>query len=337
MQLTTTMTDEIKTKSRRRTPWTGVTDVTPPQAFVEDCTREAYEDRHPSIKESQEVDFLNQLKPKACGHCRSTNFVKRGLTSNGIQRYKCLDCGKSFNVLTGTLFDSHKIPITEWLGFLLDIFGYGSFGLTSKGNRNSINTTRYWIEKVFLVLEHSQDEIMLEDTVWIDEKFYRVRASDVQTHPSGLQYRGISRNQMCIGVATDGKKVLCIYEGLGKTNNSKTLASFESHIKPGSKLIHDKEKCHNVLVEKLNLESEAYDSKDLKKLPDRDNPLNKINKICNLLQQFLHAHSGFNRSKMQDYLNLFCFIMNPPENKYEKLVKFIEMGITLPKILRFRD
>lgn len=322
MQLTTTMSKQgIRTKSRRRTPWTDEQCVTPAQSFVEECTGEAYDSKHPTIKGSPEVGFLNGLRPRACGHCGAVGFVKRGFTSNGIQRYKCLECGRTFNVLTGTLFDGHKIPITEWLGFLLDIFGYGSFALTSKVNRNSINTTKYWLEKVFLILEGSQDGTVLGKTVWIDEKFYRVRATEIEKHPSGLNYRGLSRNQMCIGVATDGRRVLCVLEGLGKTSRKKTLDAFATHIAPKSKLIHDKEKSHDALVSALGLESEEHSSKELKGLPDKENPLNEINRVCNLLQKFLNAHSGFNRSKMQDYLNLFCFIENPPDNKYEKLVK----------------
>jgi hypothetical protein len=51
------------------------------------------------------------------------------------------------------LYSNHKIPISEWIGFLLDISGFGSFSLTSKVNRNASSTTKYWMEKTFLLLE----------------------------------------------------------------------------------------------------------------------------------------------------------------------------------------
>jgi len=235
------------------------------------------------------------------------------------------------------MFDNHKPPLTEWLGFLLDIFGFGSLNLASKGNRNSINTTRYWKDKVFLLLEGSQDSTMLGGTVWIDEKFYTVRAPDIQRKPDGTEYRGLSRNQMCIGVGCDDKgHVLCVLEGVGNTSIKRTLKAFAGHIEPGSKLIHDKEKCHATLVSLPGLESEAHDSKMLKSISDKDNPMNKVNQVCNMLQKFLNAHSGFNRSQIQGYLDLFCFIMNPPENKYKKLEKLLNLGIQNPKLLRYR-
>lgn len=307
------------------------------QAFMEECTKAEYESKHPALKNTPELLLVNVFAPKNCGHCGSKGFVKRGFTANGIQRYKCLSCGKTFNVLTGTVFDSHKISLTEWLGFLLDIFGFGSFSLTSKGNRNSINTTKYWTDKVFMLLEGSQDTTMLENTVWIDEKLYTLRAPDIKLKPDGTKYRGLSRSQMCIGVGCDDRgHVLCILEGVGKTSRKRTLEAFSGHIKPGSKVIHDKEQCHSALVQLLSLESEIHDSKILKGKPDKDNPMNKVNQICNLLQKFLDSHSGFNREDMQSYLYLFCFIMNPPMNKYEKLEKLLSLGIANPKTLRFR-
>ena len=331
------MKNKPKTKSRRVTPWTDVRDVTPMQAFIEECTRKEYESKHPTLKDSPEIGLINSFSPEACPHCGSGAFKKKGFTSNGIQRYICLSCGRSFNVLTGTVFDNHKLPLTEWLGFLLDIFGFGSFSLVSKGNRNSINTTKYWKDKVFILLEDSQKDTMLEGTVWIDEKFYTVRSPDIQRKPDGTRYHGLSRNQMCIGVGCDDSgHVLCILEGVGKTSNRRTLEAFSNHIRPGSRLIHDKEKSHASLASLLNLESEIHDSKNLKGVPDKDNPLNKVNQVCNMLQKFLNAHSGFNRSQMQGYLDLFCFIMNPPENKYEKLEKLLNLGIQNPKLLRYR-
>ena len=90
-----------------------------------------------------------------------------------------MECGRRFNILTNTVFDSHKISISEWMGFFLDIFGFGSFGLTSKVNRNASNATRCCMDKVFLLLEGIQDDVVLEGTVWLDETFFKVRSPEI--------------------------------------------------------------------------------------------------------------------------------------------------------------
>ena len=53
-------------------------------------------------------------------------------------------------------------------------------------------------------------------------------------------------------------------------------------------------------------------------------------------KKFLNAHSGFDREDLQGYLNLFCFIVNPPKNKYEKLEKLLNLALHNPKTLKYR-
>ncbi len=192
------------------------------------------------------------------------------------------------------------------------------------------------MDKVFLVLRGTQDGIMLSGHIQFDETFLKVAAPDVQRHESGKEYRGLSRNQLCIGIACDGMNTVCFYEGTGHTSGKRTLDTFGSHIKPGSFVEHDMEKSHRILVENLRLESVEYDSKEIKELPDSENPLNRINQSCNMLQKFLRAHSGFSRDDIQDYLNLFSFIMSAPKNKHEKVEKFIERVFEKTVLLRYR-
>ena len=81
-----------------------------------------------------------------------------GYTSNRIQRYKCLECSKTFTPVTGTLFEDHKISIEEWIDFLYELLSYESFSNISRNNKNSLNTTIYWLNKLFLILEHFSEK-----------------------------------------------------------------------------------------------------------------------------------------------------------------------------------
>ena len=118
---------------------------------------------------------------------------------------------------------------------------------------------------------------------------------------------------------------------------SSTKETFISHIEPGSLLIHDKEHSHSVLIKELNLKDESYDSKYLSKLDDKDNPLSEVNNLCFLLKKFLNSHSSFNRKDLQNYLNLFSFMVNKPYNKLEKVKILLDKAICNPKTLHYRD
>lgn len=190
---------------------------------------------------------------------------------------------------------------------------------------------------MFLTLENSQNNVILSGTVWLDETYYSLMMRERVRNESGRLLRGLSRNQICIGVATDKKHTICFVEGFGKPSQKRSYDAFKNHIAPGSTLIHDKEKTHKKLVEKLGLKSVSYSSAELKGLADSENPLDTVNRIHCLLKMFLNAHSGFSRDDLQNYLNLYSFVINPPSDHLEKVEKIIKMVFENPKSLKYRE
>ena len=171
----------------------------------------------------------------------------------------------------------------------------------------------------------------------MDEAFYPVRSDEVITHEDGKKLRGLSVNQMCIGVLCDAGRILCVFEGYGKPSQNKTWEAFGNHIKPGSILIHDKENAHRKLVSDLRLDSCVYDSREIKTLSGKDNPLYRVNRVHALLKLFLDTHSSFDRKEIQGYLNLFTFVMNPPADNLEKVELLLNLAFNTSKSLRYRD
>ncbi len=76
---------------------------------------------------------------------------------------------------------------------------------------------------------------------------------------------------------------------------------------------------------------------ETKGLEDFEPPLDPVNHIHYLTKRFLHSHSGFDRSQIQDYLNLYSFILNPPFDMLEKVEILLNLVFQKPKLLRFRD
>lgn len=327
----------MKTKeSRKKTPWDKEKKLSETQEFLKKNYKTHYEERHRAVGESGESEMINAYAPKKCPYCGSEKHKKSGQTKSGVQRYMCV-CGKTFLPTTGTIFDEHKISISEWMEYCMNLFRHVSVSSSSWNNKNAFATSRYWLQKVFLTLEGVQDGIVLAGSVWLDETFYTVRSENIVRKGSGDKLRGLSQNQICIGVATDRERSIFLVEGTGKPSQGKTFETFRSHIKPGSTLIHDGETAHSKLIKELSLESKAYPSNDLKGLPDKDNPMNPVNRAHDILKKFLLAHSSFIRDNLQGYLNLFAFVTNPPVEMLEKVDLLINLAFKNPKSLRYRD
>jgi len=324
-----------KSESRRITVWEGKNDLTQTQSFIKGKIEEHYTQRHPKLRDSGEAVLINAFVPSKCPYCDSDKLKKSGLTANSIQRYRCA-CGKTFSPTTGTIFDEHRISISEWIEYCMNLFRHVSISVDSWNNRNAFTTSRYWLQKVFLTLQGSQDDIVLSGDVWLDETYYSVISTDTVRHEDGKKLRGISRNQLCIGVATDKKHTLFLVEGYGKTSEKKTFEAFRNHIEPGSTLTHDKEKAHSKLVKILALQSIVYNSDELKGLPDKENPLEPVNRQHALLKHFLNSHTGFLRENLQGYLDLFSYVTNPPYDLAEKVDNLLNLVFKNPKLLRYR-
>lgn len=324
-------------QSRRKTPWDNQADRTATQEFLYQHYKSHYEERHPALITTGEEHLINSYIPETCPSCGSNSFKKDGYTNNRVQRYRCLQCGKKFTPVTGTIFDGHKISISEWMEYTLNILRYVSINADSWNNKNAYTTSRYWLEKLFIVLENHDCDLVLSGRVWLDETYYTVEMKDIEYKADGSKLRGVSQNQLCIGVACTDSQIICIHEGAGQPSRRKTYYAFKDHIAPGSTLIHDKATIHSMLVEKLNLESEAYDSKEIKKLEDKDNPLRRVNEVHARLKNFLHAHSSFDRENLQGYLNLFSLAMNPPSDNLEKVELLLNLAFKTRKTLRYRD
>lgn len=74
----------------------------------------------------------------------------------GLAIQECKTCGRKFNPLAGTIFDSRKIPLSKWIEFLVHLFQFHSVRTTAFDNRNAVTTGLYWLSKVFLVVDGIQ-------------------------------------------------------------------------------------------------------------------------------------------------------------------------------------
>lgn len=321
--------------SLRQFSWSGNKEKKPSESLIESTALEWYEAKH--RKQSlEEIAFINSIKVHSCPYCGGP-VNKNGHRKDGLQRYICRDCKRKSNPLTNTIFDSHKIPVSEWIEYLLHLFEFHSVKTSAIDNRNSDTTGRYWLFKVFEVLKNIQKDVILSGCVYIDEKFLPVIESKKKKDKDGKELKGLSNNQ--ISVATGTNKITSIFISMKHGNSSEASCwrAYHKHIKEGSVLIHDGEPSHNRLVDDLALKSIIHTSSETKGLKDKDNPLDPINDLHDKLQRFMTAHGGYDRSNIQDWLNLFWFIMNGPKDKYDKVRKFIEKAVLIRKRMKFRD
>ena len=295
-------------------------------------------ERHPPLASGGEAEFSSSYAPEACPWCGSGLSRRDGHDRNGVQAYRCRSCGRPIAPATGTIFDSRRLPASEWAMFLPKILGSESEAACARDHQRSAATPPYWMAKLFRVLEGCQDGVAMSDRVWLDETWWPVDRRDRVLRPDGSELRGLSRNKICIGVGMDIHGATAyLSEGCGKTSSARTWAAFGTRIAPGSTLVHDLEHSHRILVSRLRLQSEAHNAKACQGLPDDQNPLRMIDEECGLLKKFLRLHGSFRTSDIQGWLDACWVSRNVGSSMTERVAWVLDRAMRCRTTLRYRD
>ena len=142
-----------------------------------------------------------------CPACRSHHLHRHG-HAHGLQRYRCVPCGRTFNALTGTPLARlrHKALWLEYADCLLDSRSVRQAAQQLGLHRN---TTFRWRHRFLNVAKtdrpHGLHGITEADELYLleSEKGSRQMTRPARRRGSRARQRGISNEQVCILVARD--------------------------------------------------------------------------------------------------------------------------------------
>ena len=113
------------------------------------------------------IDGRFAAKP-TCGHCGSTHAIGWG-RSNGLIRYQCKDCGRTFNALTGTPL-AHLRRRDAWLAYAQAIVDRLPLRKAAKRVGIALDTAFRWRHR-FLEKPQDMKPAKVEGVVEADETF----------------------------------------------------------------------------------------------------------------------------------------------------------------------
>ena len=114
------------------------------------------------------------LKIEKCPHCSSKKIVKNG-HKDGIQRFKCKECGKTFTYTNNTILFSSKKDINTWIKFCECLMNKFSIRKCAEICNINTHTAFNWRHKVLDALQNMQSEVHLKGVIEADETFFCIK------------------------------------------------------------------------------------------------------------------------------------------------------------------
>ena len=268
----------------------------------------------------EEYALILGREPK-CPICNNSDYYLVGHSLSHSQRFKCKTCNKTFGLLTNSIFNSTKKNLYAWIKFI-DLMIYNVPLECIEFNLDLDHKTVFlWRHKIFSTVDTYQDNVILKDTIWLDE----IYIEDLEIkRPEGLKDRGLSKYKRCIVIGIDiYKNIIAISSGNGKISTSRFNKAVKNHIKKGSKLIHDGDHSHYKLIKDYELDEHYFKAnvKDKEYLE----AMNLINSLSSWLKRYLYRFIGMKMKNIQSYLNWFVYLFKVKKDneKYPMVERII--------------
>ena len=256
-----------------------------------------------------------------CPHCHSNSIIKKGFSKNRVQRYKCKECNKIFNNLTGTTFSKTHLSYEKIEIFFQCFRDKVSLRKTAERmdvDKNTVHLLRF---KIIDMLGHIRKNIKLSGEIESDDFYKKINLKGTKENKmpryskprksSGTTTRGINSHKVCIASAIDeNDNVFLEIVGTGEITSEMVSNALTSKLINVKKLITDCNSSYESIANKNNWN--LIQVKSCGHTDEDGNSLANINSIHSDLSSFLACFRGVSTKHLQGYLDWYTF------NKYLK-------------------
>ncbi|MBE7072853.1 MAG: IS1 family transposase, partial [Ruminococcaceae bacterium] len=130
-----------------------------------------------NVHEDNIQDFLIETRicdGNTCIFCEGSHVVKNGKRKDGIQRFLCRDCKRSFIPSSCSVTSGTRKNLSVWAQYLKCMSDKKTLKETAEECSISVTTAFYWRHKILDALQEVTDRVCLDGTVEADETFFNV-------------------------------------------------------------------------------------------------------------------------------------------------------------------
>ncbi|MCR5010973.1 MAG: IS1595 family transposase [Lachnospiraceae bacterium] len=288
-----------------------------------------YVDGLGAIRDKQE--FLTEKRfaqGRVCFECGSTHVVRHGKTADGIQRYRCRDCGKTFVITSNSILCRTRKSMETWQKYLECMMNGYSLRKSAKICNIRHMTAFHWRHKILDVLGQLMDR-ELSGIVEADETFFPLsykgnhsKSRDFKmprpAHHRGHEVKGpgLSKELVCVPCALNRSgQSLARVAKLGKVSINALHKVFDSRISKGSTICTDEDHAYRRFSREAELNLvQIQEHRTVKGIYN----IQRINSFHSQLKVFMQRFHGVATKYLNNYLQWHCFMSDTSSTDEDK-------------------
>lgn len=262
------------------------------------------------IEEVHDAKFSEGLQ---CPHCKEKLIIKFG-KHNGVQRYRCKSCKKTFSDTTQTPFAYSKKNLSQWEDFIQCMVDKFSLRKSAKRVGISLDTSFFWRHKILDAI-NLHEKSYLSGIVEADETYFKESfkgnhsKSKTFTMPrvsrknGKISVRGLSKLLVCVLCAQDRNGHLIIVPACkGRISTNKITSILDGHLSKTSTFCTDLHKSYMGFTANVGI-------KHVRVLPMKSKGMvyniQHINAVHSNIKTFMAPFKGVATKYLSNYMNWY--------------------------------
>ncbi len=287
---------------------------------------------------------------RVCPHCNGRHIVRNGhRKSDGVQRYVCRCCGKSFVANSNSITAGTRKMYSVWRKYIQCMMDGFSIRKTAKICKIHRNTAFAWRHKILDALQEMQDDVMLSGIVEADEKYFPlsfkgnhknsktfVMPREARKHGHKIKKAGLHDEFVCVLCAVNRRGLS--YAKVGKTGKVNYMClqnnTLSGHIDVASVLCTDKEKSYIKLADVHCYSLIQVNTREVKRGIYH---IQHVNSYHSRLKMFMYKFRGVSTKYLNNYIVWHNFANWSKETYKEKIKILLDYTLTRYMTRRYRD
>jgi transposase-like protein len=271
--------------------------------------------------------------PISCSKCSGTHIVGNGKSPNGVQRYLCVECKKTFSSTTGKVWYNmqKKDKLVGYLHCLLS--GY-SIRKSGELVGISLKTSFDWRHKLLKSFENVSSD-KFSGVVESDETYFLYSQKGAKNLDRPSRKRGNTANRdgindehvaVIVTMDRSGNKSMKVVKR-GRVTTKDIQKELTGKISEDSVFCTDGHPSYAGFAKRENLTHKKIIASKSQRVVEKQYHVQNVNSIDNRLKKFMDKFNGVSSKYLQNYLNWFL-VLEKVKKSTEKLNTMILLAFS---------